>query len=142
MIGKNTMQVAEVLPPKGDKKMAAITSATVTATYNLGKLTVKVEASGESAHGGIVLDPTKRSSSLYQAGNVFCINLDFEERPHAVDHDWTIQQTFDRSADYVVLLHKGSVLTAQSVDKVQRGASQAPASTPQQVASRRRRRAR
>jgi hypothetical protein len=116
--GLHEWVLAEDSSGGGDEGMAAITSATLTATYNPGKLTVKVDASGENSHDRIVLDQIEPSPSLYLDGNVLCIDLQFKERHGAVDHHWTAERSFDRSADYVVLLHDGRVLTARSVDRV------------------------
>lgn len=103
-----------------DEMTTPITSVTVTATYERAarKVTIAVDASGEIMHDGIELEEIRPSPSLYRDGDVLCVDLVFKDRHGAIDQRWSAEKSFPRSADYVVLLHAGQVLTARLVEKV------------------------
>ncbi len=115
--------VAKVVPPKEDEKMATFTSVTVTARYDRAAdtTTVKVTAWGDEAHGGIKLVEVEPVPGCYQDGQVLCVGVKFEP-PTGRESRWVDTQSFNRSAEYVVLLYqRGSefwVLTARPVEKV------------------------
>ncbi len=99
--------------------MAEFTSVTVTAWCERrgGKTTIKVDARGDTGHGGIVLVEVPPVNGCYRDGAVLCVEVKFD--PKSGNHlRWPAEDTFDRSADYVVLLYNGHVLTAKPVDKV------------------------
>jgi len=106
------------------KKMAAITSATVTARYEpaTGKTYVKVDAVGDEAHGGIRLVELKPRPGCYRDGQVLCVEVKFEPQTGEATQ-WSSGETpFDRAAEHVVVLYgspTGSwVLTARPIKEV------------------------
>ncbi len=114
-------KVAEVAPPKGDENMAIFSSVTVAATYERAsrKVTVDVEACGELERPGIDLEEVKPSPDCYADGAVLCVKV-VPKPPQSANSRcrWPRSATFDRSADYVVLMYENRVLTVRPVEKV------------------------
>ena len=98
--------VAEILPPKGDKRMSAIISATVTARYEkaTGKTFVKVDAVGDEPHGGIELEEFKAEPGCCRDGQLLCVKIKLFEHGVATKR-WSVETPFPRSADRIVLLY-------------------------------------
>ncbi len=115
--------VAEVLPSKGDKKMSAIISATVTARYEkaTGKTFVKVDAVGDEPHGGIRLEEFKVEPGCGRDSQLLCVEVKFE--PGGGVKRWSSVETpFERSAERIVLLFRDPqqfwILTSAPVPQV------------------------
>jgi hypothetical protein len=109
--------------------MAVFTNVTMRARYerSSGQLSVKVSACGEKKHEGVELVEVVPSTNCYADGSVLSVEINFKDGDKQTDR-WSTEATFDRSADYVVLLYddgasapgmlRVKVLSVKPVDKV------------------------